>query len=138
MVVSPAQCHHDIVIHPGSGDAKKNWPLENFEALAEALEKKGRSVSWCLGPAEIEGMSRLPKGSRMACTTLSDLAAELTTARYYIGNDSGITHVSAALGVPTIALFSVSDPGVWSPRGDQVRVMHQHDVSIEEIVDRIG
>jgi ADP-heptose:LPS heptosyltransferase len=40
-----------------------------------------------------------------------------------VGNDSGITHMAAALGVPTVAIFGPSDPRVWSPRGKRVTVV---------------
>ena len=48
---------------------------------------------------------------------LYDLAYWLATATLYIGNDSGISHLAAAVGVPTIAIFQASDPRVWAPRG---------------------
>jgi len=47
----------------------------------------------------------------------------LAEAALYIGNDSGLTHLAAATGCPTIALFGASDPAVWRPLGDHVRVI---------------
>ncbi len=100
------------VIHPFSGSPRKNWPLENFRRLAEALV----SVRWCAGPEEtLEGATRFDD--------LYDLACWLATARLYIGNDSGITHLAAAVGAPVIALFGPTDPAVWAPRGPRVHVV---------------
>ena len=130
----PADIAYDVVIHPGSGDPKKNWPLEQFEALAEALEAHGRQVTWCIGPAEQERMLRLPKGTKLHCESLQELATNLVGARQFIGNDSGITHLSAALGIPTLALFKDTNPTIWAPRGAHVQVMQQKHVSIKVII----
>lgn len=102
------------VIHPFSGSAKKNWPLASFEDVAARLAPL-LPVCWCAGPAEpLPGAVRFP--------SLADLIPWLATAALYIGNDSGISHLAAACGVPTIALFGPTDPRVWAPRGN-VRVL---------------
>lgn len=103
-------------IHPFSGSPKKNWPLEKFRALADGL---GRTmpVRWCAGEDDppLPGAVRIPD--------LYDLACWLARARLYVGNDSGITHLAAAVGTPVLALFGpASDPAVWAPRGDNVRI----------------
>ena len=73
-------------------------------------------VRWCAGPEEaLEGAERFDD--------LYELACWLASARLYIGNDSGISHLAAAVGVPTIAIFVASDPQVWVPRGDRVQVL---------------
>ncbi len=122
---APAATKHDVVIHPGSGSGTKNWPLEKYAALAQDLESSGREVTWSLGPAELERepgeFSRIPNSARRIVTdSLVDLAAHLAAARNYIGNDSGITHLAAAVGCPTLALFGPTDPNVWAPRGCSV------------------
>jgi heptosyltransferase III len=102
-----------VAIHPFSGSARKNWPLERFRELAERL---AMPVRWCAGPDEtLEGAMRFDD--------LYELACSLASARLYIGNDSGITHLAAAAGVPTIAIFVASDPEIWAPRGDRVQVL---------------
>jgi ADP-heptose:LPS heptosyltransferase len=45
--------------------------------------------------------------------------------RLYIGNDSGITHMAAALDIPTLAIFGPTDPVLWSPRGKNVVVVRK-------------
>ncbi len=94
----------------------------SFEELARRLEGRGMSVAWIQGPAE-EGL-RLPAGARAwRNLPLPALAAALSRCALYAGNDSGVTHLAAASGCPTVALFGASDPVVWAPRGRRVRVV---------------
>jgi ADP-heptose:LPS heptosyltransferase len=111
------------LIHPGSGASAKNWPIENFLTLADHLEREGRRVDWLAGPAEREHdvLSRLPRA--LPEGPLTTVAKRLAGAKLYIGNDSGITHLAAAVGCHVIALFGATDPRVWGPRGDRVRVL---------------
>ncbi len=103
------------VIHPFSGSSKKNWPLERFRELARRL-REHVPVHWCAGPAEtLDGAVRFDDLYQLACW--------LACARVYIGNDSGITHLAAAAGAPVVALFGPTDPSVWAPRGDRVRIV---------------
>jgi heptosyltransferase III len=103
-----------VVIHPFSGSARKNWPLDRFRAVAAGLPCP---VGWSAGPEEhLAGATR--------CASLADLAQWIARASLYIGNDSGITHLAAALGTPVLALFTGgSDARVWAPRGGHVRVL---------------
>jgi hypothetical protein len=104
------------VIHPFSGSPKKNWPLGKFRALARRLER-AMPVHWCAGREDppLDGpVTRIDN--------LYELAQWLAGARLYIGNDSGITHLAAAVGTPVLALFGPTDPAVWAPRGAHVRV----------------
>ena len=54
---------------------------------------------------------------------LPDVAGVLAACRAYVGNDSGVTHLAAALGLPVVAIFGPSDPEKWAPRGDRVRIL---------------
>jgi len=112
----------DIVIHPGSGAARKNWPIDRFEMLSRSLIQKGRQVSWCAGPAEKLDSVALD-WSCLRLESLRELAERLAQTTLYIGNDSGITHLAAAVGCPTVALFGPTDPAVWAPRGRHVYVL---------------
>jgi hypothetical protein len=116
-----------VAMHPFSGSAKKNWPLERFRAVAAKLRGP---VEWCAGPEE-----KLDDAVRIA--DLYELSEWLASARLYIGNDSGITHLAAAVGTPAIALFGPSDPAVWGPRGERVRIlkaMPMEDLQPEAVV----
>jgi heptosyltransferase III len=116
-----------IVIHPFSGGRSKNWPLDNFRELARLLPLP---VEWCAGPEE-----ELAEAVRFA--NLLDLAGWIGGARLYIGNDSGITHLAAAVGVPVLALFCKTDPAIWSPRGQNVHVL-QGSLSVEDVLRYAG
>ena len=103
------------VIHPFSGSARKNWPLERFRSIAAQLGRV-MPVHWCVGQED----PPLPGAVRI--DDLYELACWLAKARLYIGNDSGITHLAAAVGTPVLALFGPTDPEVWAPRGQNVRI----------------
>jgi heptosyltransferase-3 len=115
-----------VAIHPFSGSAGKNWPLDRFRELARRL---GEKVCWCAGPEE-------PLDGAVRFENLYDLACWLASARLYIGNDSGITHLAAAVGTPVVALFGPTDPAVWAPRGKRVEVIAT--LRPGEPMDRIG
>jgi heptosyltransferase III len=112
------------VVHPFSGSKRKNWPLERFEELARWLESL-MPVAWCAGPED-----PLPRAVRI--DDLYELACWLGGARLFIGNDAGISHLAAAVGVPVIALFGPTDPRVWAPRGPVIEVVRA------EAMDRIS
>jgi len=103
------------VIHPFSGSARKNWPLAKFRALASRLER-AMPVHWCAGPEDP------PLAGAVRIADLYELACWLARAQLYVGNDSGITHLAAAVGTPVLALFGPTDPDVWAPRGANIRV----------------
>ena len=112
--VGPCATRDAIVIHPFSGSPLKNWPLNLYRELAAQLPFR---IEWTAGPEE-----ELAEAIRF--TSLAELGHWIRGARLYIGNDSGITHLAAAAGVPTLALFgSVSLPN-WVPRGGNVTVLH--------------
>jgi heptosyltransferase III len=112
-------------IHPFSGSPRKNWALEQHRELARRLELP---VRWCAGPEEM-----LDDAVRF--DNLWDLARWLASARVYIGNDSGITHLAAAMGTPVIAIFGPTDPVVWGPRGEQVRIVSGSldEIGVEQV-----
>jgi hypothetical protein len=114
-IEAPGSAEGFAVIHPFSGGASKNWPIESYRELARRIEKR-LPVRWCAGPEEpLQGAVRIDD--------LYALATWLKSGTMYIGNDSGITHLAAAVGVPTVAVFGPTDPLVWGPRGAAVRVV---------------
>jgi heptosyltransferase-3 len=98
------------VIHPFASNAGKCWPLEKFQEVARRLTIP---VRWCAGPSE-----ELPGAVHIA--NLYELGSWLARAQVYIGNDSGISHLAAQVGTPTVVLFGPTDPAVWAPRGSRV------------------
>ena len=112
------------VVHPGSGGRAKRWPAERF---AETARRLGRPVVWVLGPAEAEE-PELRELGRSVGTVVADpplraLAGLLARCSLYVGNDSGVSHLAAAVGAPTVAVFGHTDPAVWAPRGEHVVVV---------------
>ena len=111
-------------IHPGSGGRAKRWPAERFVELAARL---GRPVVWLLGPAESEEGRLRAMGRGIGVVAeglpLPTLAGLLASCQVYVGNDSGVSHLAAAVGAPTVALFGPTDPAVWAPRGPRVEIL---------------
>ncbi len=117
-----------VVIQPGSGGLSKCWYLDNFLAVAKELDSKGIEVIFLLGPAEVDRFNdaTIKNISRVA-RCLSDLSLVqvlglLSCSNVFIGNDSGITHLAAALGVRTFAVFGPTNPVVYIPIGPAVKV----------------
>jgi ADP-heptose:LPS heptosyltransferase len=114
-----------VALHPGAGSRKKAWPAARFVTLARALAGKSNKILIIAGPADEKITKEVLKG--LADTPyllvqdqpITRLAALLSFASLFIGNDSGISHLAAALKRPTIALFGPTDPYVWAPRNDQ-------------------
>ncbi|MCG6973266.1 MAG: glycosyltransferase family 9 protein, partial [Desulfobacterales bacterium] len=117
-----------IFIHPGSGSRKKCWPIFNFIKIAALLEAKDWQPEFIFGPAEYDLFDRVLQRKPLKAKvhkldTLTRLALLLKTGGGFIGNDSGVSHLSAFLGLPTVAVFGPSDPEVWKPKGRAVEIL---------------
>jgi ADP-heptose:LPS heptosyltransferase len=109
------QTSNDIIVHPAAGGLQKIWP--HFESLASKLPN---SVM-------------LPRQN----LPLVEVSHCLRRCRAYVGNDSGITHLAAYVGCPTIALFGPTDPRIWGPIGRRSRIIWKsklEDIAVDEIV----
>jgi heptosyltransferase III len=122
-----------VVIQPGSGGEKKCWHIDNFLAVAKQLTSQGIQVTFLLGPAELDRFSnttpavllRKIEAAGAKCLTnlpLTQVLGLLSCADGFIGNDSGITHLAAALGIRTLAVFGPTNPAVYRPIGPAVSV----------------
>ena len=128
-----------LAVHPGSGSTRKNWPEDSWANLLGQLAKR---TNWHLlmiaGEAEGQRADRLaslwPKNRVTLARNLSltRLAALLESASAFVGHDSGITHLAAALGVETLALWGPTNPVVWRPLGANVRLL-ANPVGISEL-----
>ncbi len=116
-----------VWIHPGSGSRDKCWPgfAELAEAIPEAVILAGPCESFDSGKHRIlEGLS------------LQEVSRRIRSCRMFIGNDSGITHLAAYWGCPTLALFGPTDPQIWGPVGRRVKIIWKQplsSISIEDI-----
>ncbi|MCE5335742.1 MAG: glycosyltransferase family 9 protein [Desulfobacteraceae bacterium] len=120
-----------VILHPGSGGRRKIWPLQNWRSLAGWMRGNiPEPVLLSVGPADeclddfARDMSRagIPV---LRGLTLLQTAALLAKSSLYIGSDSGVSHLAASVGAPTVAVFGPTDPNVWGPRGDMVRIVRK-------------
>ncbi len=135
-----------IAIHPGSGSRKKNWAVENFIKVMKCLHREDSCEFLIIaGPAEKEVIQEINQQLTDIPHTilrnypLPDIAAELQRCPLFIGNDSGMSHLAAAVGMPTIAIFGPSNPHIWRPVGSQVIVLYDDTkksceaISVEQV-----
>ena len=116
-----------LVIAPGSGAKEKNLPAVYFTTIGRWWRSRtGGQVIVVLGPVEEERGGFDPFCEAFVVArhlNLAQVAALLAHCDLYVGNDSGITHLAAALGAPTAAIFGPSDPRFWAPRGARVTLL---------------
>jgi ADP-heptose:LPS heptosyltransferase len=130
---APTQPMTRLAIHPGSGSRNKNWPIGHWAVLLDELMPMFDEVLLILGEADTEIAEAvrplIPVTKLRPCVNRSlwDLVSELSQSTLFIGHDSGVTHVAAATGVATIALFGPTDPSIWAPNGDHVIVIRSPD-----------
>ncbi len=123
-----------LAIHPGSGGRYKCWDFTRFiEVSHQAKEHLGFQPLFILGPAERRFVPKLRDSldcdlAILDSVPLPILAGALTRCRMFLGNDSGVTHLAAALGIPTVAIFGPTDPHLWGPIGQHVRIISKRDI----------
>jgi len=121
-----------VSIHIGSGSSKKVWPAVFFAQLSEKLIGDYRAkIIVPIGPADEkiakEYFNFVPSDAIIPLVSppINKLAAILQKCDFYIGNDSGITHLAAALRIPVVAIFGPTDPYIWGPRGNSVSTVYK-------------
>lgn len=130
--VTPEERSKVIVLHPGSGSKKKVWPIDRFLNLVRILQDHlGSKILIILGPAEGPEVRTAFEGKRPTefitakGLTLLQLASVMEGGWFFIGNDSGVSHMAAALGLPTLVVFGPTDDRVWSPKGEKTFVVRR-------------
>jgi len=121
-----------VVLAPGAdyGPARQ-WPVAHYRALAQSLAKSGWACT-IIGllrhrPLGDEILAGVPGGLNLSGETLPQMVAILARAGLVVSNDSGVMHVTAALGRPQIALVGSTDP-VWTgPLNPAARVLTRHE-----------
>lgn len=132
----PLNNQRRIAIHVGSGSEKKNWPLDRWLQVANELPTD--EVIFITGEAE-QARGIQPTGRPIwHALPLTELATRLSTCTTFLGHDSGISHLAAACGVPSLLLFGPTDPAIWSPPQPWVQFLrnptHQlSDLSADEV-----
>lgn len=109
------------LLQPTANFSTKEWPFERYAALARYLEEQhGLAPVFTCGPGEgakLEAVARAYGKAlvRLDPLTVPELVAAVEGAALFVGNDSGPTHIAAALGRPAVVLFGSSDSAAWSP-----------------------
>lgn len=131
-----------VAFHPGSGSATKNWPIEHWRELAERmLAGNGGAGSLLIVGGEADGaaLGTLRSDLRGDAVRfgqnlpLPQLAAVLERCALFIGHDSGISHIAAAVGTDSLLLFGPTDPAVWAPAGRNVHVLRAPTRQLSDI-----
>ena len=115
--------------HPGSGSRAKNWPLGHWTDFIEKIESKFEGLLLIGGEADDEVIQafrlcwRGPAIESVVRQNLWDLARALTRCTIFVGHDTGVAHLAAAVQTPTVVLFGPTDPNVWRPLGSHVKTV---------------
>lgn len=105
--------HLPHVLHPFATNPGKAWPRERFAEVAHRLATCGAEVVVIGGAAD--DFAPFREFHTLQGAPLSAIKSVLASASLFVGNDSGPAHMAAALGVPAVVLFGVSDPQIWGP-----------------------
>lgn len=108
------------LLHPAAAFESKQWAVENFARVAETLAARGLAIVALAAPNESSIVAALAENSSARINSLSDLSLPEVTAlaaraRLFVGNDSGIAHIAAAVGAPSVVIFGSSNVAHWRP-----------------------
>lgn len=127
-------------LHPGSGSERKNWPEERWAQLVQKLiDLTGFNLVLVGGEAEGERLQRLsaalpPARVRVAQSLpLAELARLLSGCRGFIGHDSGISHLAAALDLAVLLLWGDTAEVIWKPAGEKVALL-RHPQGLQRLL----
>ena len=109
-----------VLLHPAAAFDTKRWAAANFARIAEHLAPRGLVMIAVAAPHETEVVSALAAESRVPIVSMTDLSLPEVTAlaaraRLFVGNDSGIAHIAAAVRAPSVVIFGSSNVAHWRP-----------------------
>jgi heptosyltransferase-2 len=130
-----------IALHPGSGSPSKNWPVDRWCELASwLLQRTPRSTLLLVsGEADTRAATELsralPPNSILVANNLPlpRLAAILQSCALFVGHDSGVSHIAAAVGIPATLLFGPSDSEIWAPKNPKVSILRAPHGKLEAL-----
>ena len=143
-----------LAIHLGSGSASKNWPVEKWLQLVDRLSKEEghlapQKLLIIAGEADaaatskfIEGLTNLNDSlrgkmplllERAENLPLAELSHLLARCHFYVGHDTGVSHLAAICGVPSLWLFGPTDPSIWLPRAPHVQYVTSPTPDIQQL-----
>jgi heptosyltransferase-3 len=122
---TPAPEPRLVALHPGSGSVRKNWPVNHWLALARWLQDELRfTVLVITGEAE-PAATLAGVGLHLHARPLAEVADHLARCQLFVGHDSGISHLAAATGTPSVLLFGPTAPDLWAPPAPGVHVLQR-------------
>jgi ADP-heptose:LPS heptosyltransferase len=138
-----------IALHPGSGSERKNWPEAKWvELIARLVAETKLELLLVGGEAEGERLQRLAatlpqeRCELARSLPLAELAVRLRSCAGFVGHDSGITHLAAAVGVPTLVLWADTVEEVWRPQGERLTLVREvagiGSISVERVMREVG
>ena len=139
---------NQLALHPGSGSEKKNWPETKWAGLIQQVIATTR---WNLllvgGEAEGERLRRLAavlppaRCSIAQGLPLAELAQRIQSGAAFVGHDSGITHLAAAVGLPCVVLWADTLEEVWRPQGEPLVILKEiagvRAISVEKVLNEL-
>jgi ADP-heptose:LPS heptosyltransferase len=143
-----AQCKILVGFHPGAGKLPNRWPAERFAEVADFLSGRfGVGVLVTAGPMDDEPVEKMTKALQCSPTivrgkSIREVASIISQLNLYVTNDTGVMHVSAGVGTPTLSLFGPTDPLQWAPIGEQHRYLvgsngNMGNITIEKVVGAV-
>lgn len=128
-----------LVLHPGAGAPGKVWELEGFRRVAAAWEAAGGEVVVLLGPAE-DPQAWAWRAAGRSCVrnaTLGDAAALIASAPYWLGNDSGMSHLAGALDRAGVVVFTATRAARWRPLGGRLAAIDAAGRALDVVVRQV-
>lgn len=131
------------VLHPGSSLPDRRWPAERFAAAADALYERGLApvVTGTAGEAEavqaVLDRAQLPVVSLLDRTALGTMAAVLRGAAVVVTNDTGTSHLAAAVHAPSVVVHTVTDPERWAPVDRERHRPLRGDVEVRTVLGQV-
>lgn len=110
-----------VCIHPGASVPERRWPADRFARVADALARRGLRVVLTGSDAEAgltRDVARSMAGAAVDLagrTNLGVIAALVSRARLLVCNDTGVSHIAAAVGTPSVVISTGDNPARWAP-----------------------
>jgi heptosyltransferase-3 len=128
-----------VAVHPGSGSSQKSVGVTTMARMIAKIQGEGVIPIVIEGPADRQAVLNLLGEIPSPVTVLQaldlrTLAGVLSHVRLFVGHDSGVTHLAALLGVPTVAIFGPTDPARWAPSGKHVTVIKWAPSSVYDMM----
>ena len=132
-----------VCIHPGARDTKRWWSPGSFARVADDIAGRGYHIVLTGTKIEREtieqvaSLMRHPVVNLAGRTALGTLALLVKNARMLLSNDTGVSHIAAAMQTPSVVIFLASDPARWAPLNRELhRVVLPGEASVENVMTR--